>query len=238
MRSTQPQEVSMSSTPASSTAGPDGSAVGTIPYRFEVTTIPVDDVDRAKAFYLGLGWRMDIDFEPAPGARGVQFTPPGSPASIQFGNSFTTAQGTLQNLYLIVDDVVAARDELISRGVKVGEIWHLEIGKGAVPGLDPQRQSYASRADFADPDGNSWMVQELTERLPGRVAPDVAALAPLLLETEQHHGRFEAEAPPHDWWDWYAAYLSARQQGAGADEADAAADRYMAEVKHVVVTKA
>jgi len=145
------------------------SEVGTMPFRFEVTTIPVTDVDRAKAFYLKLGWRLDIDFEPAPGVRGVQFTPPGSPASIQFGSGGATFAGPLQNLYLIVDDIEAARDELIGRGVDVGEIWHLEIGKGPVPGLDPERTSYASRATFADPDGNTWMLQEITSRLPGRV---------------------------------------------------------------------
>ena len=145
------------------------SEVGTMPFRFEVTTIPVTDVDRAKAFYLKLGWRLDIDFEPAPGVRGVQFTPPGSSASIQFGSGGAPFAGPLQNLYLIVDDIEAARDELICRGVDVGEIWHLEIGKGPVPGLDPERTSYASRATFADPDGNTWMLQEITSRLPGRV---------------------------------------------------------------------
>jgi len=145
------------------------SEVGTMPFRFEVTTIPVTDVDRAKAFYLKLGWRLDIDFEPLPGVRGVQFTPPGSPASIQFGSGGPKYEGPLQNLYLIVDDIEAARDELIGRGVEVGEIWHLEIGKGPVPGLDPERTSYASRATFADPDGNTWMLQEITSRLPGRV---------------------------------------------------------------------
>jgi len=145
------------------------SEVGTMPFRFEVTTIPVTDVDRAKALYLKLGWRLDIDSEPAPGVRGVQCTPPGAPASIQFGSGGAPFAGPLQNLYLIVDDIEAARDELIGRGVEVGEIWHLEIGKGPVPGLDPERTSYASRATFADPDGNTWMLQEITSRLPGRV---------------------------------------------------------------------
>ena len=142
-----------------STTGTQASEVGTMPFRFEVTTLPVTDVDRAKAFYLKLGWRLDIDFEPLPGVRGVQFTPPGSPASIQFGSGGAKFVGPLQNLYLIVDDIVAARDELIGRGVEVGEIWHLD-GNGPVPGLDPERTSYASRATFADPDGNTWMLQE------------------------------------------------------------------------------
>jgi catechol 2,3-dioxygenase-like lactoylglutathione lyase family enzyme len=135
----------------------------------EVTTLPVADVDRAKAFYLSLGWRLDIDFEPAPGVRGVQFTPPGSPASIQFGQNTTTMTEPHQGIFLVVDDIEAARDDLVSRGVDVSEIWHLEPGKGPVAGLDPQRRSYFNRATFADPDGNTWVLQEITERLPGRV---------------------------------------------------------------------
>jgi catechol 2,3-dioxygenase-like lactoylglutathione lyase family enzyme len=139
------------------------------PMAVEVTTLPVADVDRAKAFYLSLGWRLDIDFEPAPGVRGVQFTPPGSPTSIQFGRGATTMTEPLQGMFLVVDDIEAARDDLIGRGVDVGEIWHIEPGKGPVAGLDPERRSYFSRASFADPDGNTWVLQEITERLPGRV---------------------------------------------------------------------
>jgi catechol 2,3-dioxygenase-like lactoylglutathione lyase family enzyme len=143
---------------------------GTIPMRFEVTTLPVADVDRAEAFYRSLGWQLDIDFHPVPGTRGVQLTPPGSPASIQFGSGPNALQsGPLRGLLLIVDDIEAARDDLVGRGVEVSEIWHLERGKGPVPGVDPQRQSYASRASFADPDGNTWDLQEITERIPGRV---------------------------------------------------------------------
>jgi catechol 2,3-dioxygenase-like lactoylglutathione lyase family enzyme len=142
----------------------------TIPMRFEVTTLPVADVDRSRAFYERLGWRLDIDFMPAPGARVVQFTPLGSQASIQFASGPTApTHGPLQNLLLIADDIEAARDDLIARGVKVGEIFHTEPGKGPVPGLDPERKSYASRAAFADPDGNTWVLQEITERIPGRV---------------------------------------------------------------------
>jgi catechol 2,3-dioxygenase-like lactoylglutathione lyase family enzyme len=144
--------------------------VAAVPMRFEVTTLPVADVDRAKAFYQRLGWRLDIDFEPAPGVRGVQFTPPGSPASIQFGeNTNSMKPGSLEGLFLVVDDIEAVRGELIKRGVDVGEIWHLDPGRGPVPGLDPERRSYFSRASFADPDGNRWVLQEITERLPGRV---------------------------------------------------------------------
>ena len=138
--------------------------------KFEVTTLPVADVDRAKAFYQRLGWRLDIDFKPTPDTRGVQFTPPGSPASIQFGQGTTTmTPGSLQGMLLVVDDIEAAREQLIGRGVEVSEIWHTEPGKGKVPGIDPERRSYFSRASFADPDGNTWQLQEITERLPGRV---------------------------------------------------------------------
>ncbi len=154
--------------PETTTTATQEYEVGTMPFRFEVTTLPVADVDRAKDFYLKLGWRLDIDFNPLPGVRGVQFTPPGSPASIQFGSGGPKYEGQLQKLYLVVDDIEAARDELIGRGVDVGEIWHLD-GNGPVLGLDPERMSYASRASFADPDGNTWMLQEITDRLPGRV---------------------------------------------------------------------
>lgn len=230
----------MSTTRTDTTTATQTPAVATLPARFEVTTLPVADVDRAKAFYLSLGWRLDVDFEPAPGVRGVQLTPPGSQASIQFGQGTTTmAPGTLEGLFLVVDDIVAARKDLIARGVDVAEIWHLEPGRGPVAGPDPQRRSYLTRASFADPDGNTWVLQEITERLPGRVeVTDSGAQAELLLETAKRHGEFEAVAPPHDWWDWYGAYMNARQAGATSDEASAAAGRYMADVKHVVVASA
>jgi catechol 2,3-dioxygenase-like lactoylglutathione lyase family enzyme len=212
-------------------------AVKALPARFEVTTLPVADVDRAKAFYQRLGWRLDIDFKPSPDTRGVQLTPPGSPASIQFGEGTTTMEpGSLQGLFLVVDDIEAARADLIGRGVEVSEIWHIEPGEGRVAGVDPQRRSYFSRASFADPDGNTWTLQEITERLPGRVEKhDSGALAQLLFETARRHGEFEAIAPPHDWWDWYGAYLDARERGSSPEEAAKVAGRYMAEVKHVVV---
>src|SRR5690242_18675122 len=159
--------------------------------RFEVTTLPVADVDRAKAFYERLGWRLDIDFKPTPDTRGVQLTPPGSPASIQFGQGTNTMKpGSLQGLFLVVDDIEAARADLIARGVEVSEIWHIEPGKGRAPGVDPQRRSYFSRASFTDPDGNTWTLQEITERLPGRVEKhDSGALAQLLFETARRHGQ-------------------------------------------------
>jgi catechol 2,3-dioxygenase-like lactoylglutathione lyase family enzyme len=230
----------MSSTQLSNDTATQAAAATTVPMKFEVTTLPVADVDRAKAFYQRLGWRLDIDFKPTANTRGVQFTPPGSQASIQFGEGTTTMEpGSLQGLLAVVDDIEAAREELIARGVEVSEVWHLDPDAGPVPGLDPQRRSYFSRASFADPDGNSWDLQEVTERLPGRVeVTDSDALARLLHETAERHGAFEAVAPPHDWWDWYAAYMDARRIGSSPDEADAAAGRYMADVKHVVVSPA
>jgi catechol 2,3-dioxygenase-like lactoylglutathione lyase family enzyme len=158
----------MSSTEQSAEAAT--SAVATIPLRYEVTVLPVADVDRTKAFYQGLGWRLDADFPIDEQFRIVQFTPPGSPASIQFGTGVTTMTGPVQDMYLIVDDIAAARDELISLGADVSEIWH---GRGLgteahLPGPDPDHSSYGSFASFSDPDGNRWLLQEITERLPGR----------------------------------------------------------------------
>jgi catechol 2,3-dioxygenase-like lactoylglutathione lyase family enzyme len=230
----------MSITQQSNDTATEESAVTAVPMKFEVTTLPVADVDRAKAFYQSLGWRLDIDFNPTPETRGVQFTPPGSQASIQFGQGTTTmAPGSLQGLFAVVEDIEATRNELISRGVEISEIWHIEPGKGRAPGLDPQRRSYFSRATFADPDGNTWTLQEITERLPGRVeVRDSGALSELLLETAKRHGQFEAVAPPHDWWDWYGAYMDAREHGSTPDEASAAANQFMADVKHVVVESA
>ena len=160
----------MSGTQPSTDTATEASAVAAVPIRFEVTTLPVADVDRAKAFYQRLGWRLDIDFKPTEHTRAVQFTPPGSPASIQFGQGTTTmTPGSLQGLLLVVEDIDAAREDLIGRGVDVSEVWHLDPAKGRVPGPDPQRRSYASRASFSDPDGNQWDLQEITQRLPGRV---------------------------------------------------------------------
>ena len=213
-------------------------APATTAEKLEVVTIPVSDVDRAKAFYLSLGWRLDIDFEPAPGVRGVQFTPPGSPTSIQFGSGSTTMKEPHQGLLLVVDDIERAREDLVSRGADVGEIFHLEPGKGPAAGLDPERRSYFSRAVMTDPDGNQWQLQEVTDRLPGRVErTDPAPLAELLLETAKHHGEFEAIAAPHNWWDWYAAYFAARQDGDTPAQADKAADAYMKEAFDVVVSR-
>jgi catechol 2,3-dioxygenase-like lactoylglutathione lyase family enzyme len=145
-------------------------APATVDLKLEVVTVPVADVDRAKNFYEGLGWRLDADLDLGNGGRVVQFTPPHSQCSIHFGTGLTAAApGSADRLILAVEDIDAARDELISRGVDVGEVWHLDLGKGQVPGPDPERRSYASRANFSDPDGNVWQLQEITERLPGRV---------------------------------------------------------------------
>jgi catechol 2,3-dioxygenase-like lactoylglutathione lyase family enzyme len=171
-RQPNPRRSLMSSTQASSHAATEASEAAAIPMRFEVTLLPVDDVDRAKAFYLRLGWRLDADFPIDEHYRVVQFTPPGSPASIQFGQGLTTmTPGSVQGLYLIVDDIDAARDELISHGAPVSEVWHGRgLGtSGRLPGPDPEHTSYRSFASFTDPDGNGWLLQELTERLPGRV---------------------------------------------------------------------
>ncbi|MGF7238686.1 MAG: VOC family protein [Frankia sp.] len=208
--------------------------------KLEVAVLPVADVDRAKAFYLGLGWRLDADISVDEHHRVVQLTPPNSPASIQFGEAATRkTPGSAQDLMLIVEDIETARDELISHGAEVSEVWHgpgLNNIERRVPGPDPKRDSYRSWATFADPDGNSWLLQEITERLPDRVWPmDVEALAEILHETADHHGAFEAVAPSHDWWDWYAAYLDARERGSTPEAASAAAGRYLAQVKHVVV---
>jgi catechol 2,3-dioxygenase-like lactoylglutathione lyase family enzyme len=214
--------------------------------KLEVVVLPVSDVDRAKQFYETIGWRLDADFAPKEGFRVVQLTPPGSNTSIIFGTGITSAApGSVDSLILAVDDVEAVRAQLVARDVEVSEVFHDEGGvfhhagtEARVPGPDPERKSYSSWASFSDPDGNGWMLQEITTRLPGRVEkPDVASLAGLLLETALHHDAFEKAAPAHNWWDWYAPYFSARQQGSTPAEASAAADLYMKEVHGVVVSR-
>ncbi|MBD1853293.1 VOC family protein [Leptolyngbya sp. GB1-A1] len=206
--------------------------------KLEVVMLPVSDVDRAKAFYENLGWRFDIDVVEGD-FRGVHFTPPNSDASILFGKGVTSDNsGSTQNLVLAVDNLDDARKDLIDRGVNVSEIFHYVGGpfnnaveNPRIPGRDPQGRSYFSFASFEDPDGNLWLLQEITTRLPGRLwdAPqtDVATLADLLRETAEHHDPYEKTHAEHNWWDWYAPYLSARQNGSTPEEAAAAADRYM-----------
>ena len=216
--------------------------------KLEVLVIPVSDVDRAKAFYQKLGFRLDIDYVANDKFRVVQFTPPNSEASIIFGKGIMSAKsGLADSLVLAVEDVEAARADLASRGANVSEVFHYAGGpfnnsveNPRVGGRDPQGRSYYSFASFEDPDRNGWLLQEITTRLPGREwksprgrAADVSTLAELLHEAEEHHGRFEKTHAKHDWWDWYAAYLKARQNGSSSEEASAAADRYMEEVIHV-----
>jgi catechol 2,3-dioxygenase-like lactoylglutathione lyase family enzyme len=192
--------------------------------KLEVAAIPVSDVDRAKQYYSRLGWRLDADFVVGDHFRGVQFTPPGSPASIHFGKGVTSAvPGSAQGLFLVVSDIEAARAELISRGVDVSDFFHVAgPGHPPIPGLDPQRRSYFSYATFKDPDGNTWLLQEVTARFPGRVDADqprftsVADLASALRRAATAHGEHEKRSGGrHDenWPDWYAEYLVAEQTG-------------------------
>ena len=216
-------------------------------FKLEVIIIPVSDVDRAKAFYEKLGWRLDADFAKGD-FRVVQLTPPNSEASIIFGKGVTLARrGSADSLVLAVEDIDAAHKDLIARGVNVSDVFHFTGGpfnntgeNPRVTGRDPQGRSYYSFASFEDPDGNGWLLQEIKERLPGREWKlsqgrnmDVASLAELLRETEEHHGNYEKTHAKHNWWDWYAPYLSACQTGSSPEEAAAAADRYMEEVIHV-----
>ncbi len=211
--------------------------------KLEVVVLGVSDVDRARAFYENLGWRLDINIA-AGDFRGVQMTPHNSQASIIFGKGVTSAKpGSADSLVLAVDDIDAARDDLIARGVAVSEVFHYAGGpfnnaveNPRVGGRDPEGRSYFSFASFEDPDGNGWLLQEIPTRLPGREWKltgagnlDVATLADLLRETEERHGHFEKTHSEHHWWDWYAPYLSARQNGSSPEEASAAADRYMTE---------
>ncbi|MGE5214910.1 MAG: VOC family protein [Nitrospirota bacterium] len=216
--------------------------------KLEVIVIPVSDVDRAKAFYEQLGFRLDIDYAADEKFRVLQFTPPGSEASIIFGKGITSKKpGSADGLTLVVGDVDAARKELIGRGVAVSEVFHYAGGpfnnstqNPRVTGRDPQGRSYFSFASFEDPDGNAWLLQEITTRLPGREwkstrtqSVDVGTLAELLRETSEHHDRFEKTHAAHHWWDWYASYLNARQNGSNPEAAAAAADRYMEDVYHI-----
>ncbi len=217
-------------------------------FKLEVIIIAVSDVGRAKKFYENLGWRLDADFANGD-FRVVQVTPPNSEASIIFGKGVTPAKpGWTDSLVLAVNDIEAARTDLINHGVNVSEVFHYaggpfnNIGENPrVSGRDPQGRSYYSFVSFEDPDGNGWLLQEIKERLPGREwestearVIDVATLAELLRDTEEHHGQYEKTHPKHDWWNWYAPYLSARENGSSPEEAAAAADRYMEEVHHVL----
>ncbi|MFE2585092.1 VOC family protein [Streptomyces sp. NPDC059378] len=197
--------------------------------KLEVAVVPVSDVERAKEFYTALGWRLDADVATGEDFRVVQVTPPGSPASVIFGTSVTDqAPGSAQGLHLIVDDIDAAHDELNRRGAEPSEVFHDAGGvfhhagtDARVPGPDPQRSSYGSFLSFNDPDGNGWMLQEVTTRLPGRLDPASTAFASTedlvgaLRRAAAAHGEHEARTGAEDpnWPDWYARYMVAEQAG-------------------------
>ena len=203
--------------------------------KLEVVVIPVSNVDRAKRFYDGLGWRLDADFAAGDDFRVIQFTPPGSPCSVIFGKNVTAAApGSAQGLYLIVSDIEAARKELLGRGVEIGEVFHDAGGVHAGPdepylfgrlrvgGPDAEHRSYRSFASFRDPDGNGWLFQEITARLPGRVDAEGTTftssteLASALRRAAAAHGEHETRTGgQHDanWPDWYADYIAKEQAG-------------------------
>ena len=209
-----------------------GSATA-VDLKLEVVVLPVSDVERAKAFYGSLGWRLDGDFAAGEDWRLVQMTPPGSPCSVMFGKGFTSAApGSVQGTFLVVDDIDAARAELAAHGVDVSDAFHFQgdllnaRGEGRAAGHDPKGRSYFSFASFNDPDGNGWLLQQVTSRFPGRgFSSDVATLTALLRETEERHGGYEPIAPKHHWSDWYAAYIVARERGKTPDDAAADAGR-------------
>jgi catechol 2,3-dioxygenase-like lactoylglutathione lyase family enzyme len=211
-----------------------GATSARVDMKLEVVVIPVSDVDRAKEFYTKLGWRLDADFAVPPDYRVVQFTPPGSGCSIIFGKNVTAAApGSAQGLYLIVSGIEAARADLLRRGVQVGEVFHdggnvhtgadqpYIFGRLRVSGPDPEQRSYQSFASFSDPDGNGWLFQEITTRLPGRIDAAVTSfasasdLASALRRVEAAHGEHEkriGKADPN-WPDWYAEYMVREQAG-------------------------
>jgi catechol 2,3-dioxygenase-like lactoylglutathione lyase family enzyme len=208
-----------------------GSKSAALDMKLEVVVVPVSDVDRAKAFYGRLGWRLDADFSFDNGFRVVQFTPPGSGTSIQFGTNVTqVAPGSAQSLYLVVSDIVAARDELVARGVNASEVFHPgtpgahfqpEGSSARLSGLSPDHTSYSSYATFSDPDSNSWLLQEVTTRLKGRVGgsetvfASVSDLVSALRRAAAAHGEHEKGIGEHDanWPDWYASHMAAEQAG-------------------------
>jgi catechol 2,3-dioxygenase-like lactoylglutathione lyase family enzyme len=211
----------------------DATSVAIVDMKLEVVVIPVSDVDRAKEFYRRLGWRLDADFAAGDDWRVIQFTPPGSGCSVIFGKNVTAAApGSAQGLYLIVSDIEAARDELLGRGVEISEVFHDAAGVYAgteepylfgrlrVSGPDPEHRSYRSFASFRDPDGNGWLFQQVTTRLPGRIdaATTFASakdLANALRRAAAAHGQHEARTGQADpnWPDWYAEYMVREQAG-------------------------
>jgi len=192
-------------------------SIAGVDMKLEVIVIPVSNVDQATEFYRKLGWRQDVT---PPGV--VQFTPHGSPCSVQFGATLTSAApGSAQRTYLIVSDVAAVREALVAAGIEVSEVFHLGP-EGPLSGPDPEHRSYRSLASFSDPDGNSWLLQEITTRLPGRIDSGETSfgsttdLASALRRAEAAHGEHEKRTGQRDanWPDWYAAYMAAEQTGA------------------------
>jgi catechol 2,3-dioxygenase-like lactoylglutathione lyase family enzyme len=222
----------MSRTETRTGAASNGARTATVDLKLEVVVIPVADVDRSAEFYAGLGWRLDADFPFENGFRVVQFTPPGSGCSVQFGTNMTTATpGSAQGLYLIVSDIEAAREELAGRGARISEVFHTELpgaqfqpdgAEGRVSGPAPDHATYSSFATFADPDGNSWLLQEITARLPGRIdaaetafasAADLANAMRRASVAHAEHEKREGGEYDENWPDWYAAYMVAEQAG-------------------------
>jgi catechol 2,3-dioxygenase-like lactoylglutathione lyase family enzyme len=209
----------------------DGESAGQVDLKLEVVVIPVSNVDSAKAFYGSLGWRLDADFAFDNGFRVVQFTPPGSPCSVQFGTNITSAApGSAHGTYLVVSDIEAARDELTSRGVKVSEVFHAEApgaqfqpegASGRIGGPAADHATYSSFCTFSDPDGNDWLLQEITTRLPGRIDTaqtsysSVNDLEQALVRASTAHGEHEKRTGQADanWPAWYARYMVAEQSG-------------------------
>jgi catechol 2,3-dioxygenase-like lactoylglutathione lyase family enzyme len=211
----------------------DHAAVAKADMKFEVVVIPVSDVGRAKEFYGRIGWRLDADYDNGKDYRVIQFTPPGSGCSVIFGTNVTAAApGSAQGLYLIVSDIEAARNELVGNGVDVSEVFHdaggvyagtdqpYLFGRVRVKGSDPERRSYRSFVSFSDPDGNGWLLQEVTTRVPGRVAGDTvyssaADLSQALKRAAAAHGQHEARTgkPDANWPEWYAEYMVREQSG-------------------------
>jgi catechol 2,3-dioxygenase-like lactoylglutathione lyase family enzyme len=210
----------MSITEAGSGDAARDAVSASIDMRIEVVVIPVSDVDRAKDFYLKIGWRLNFDRTAGEGFRLVQFTPPGSCCSVHFGRNVTSAAPGSSRAFLVVPDIVAARDQLVAAGVEVGEFFH-DGPEGRGSGLHPQRLSYRSRALFSDPEGNGWQLQDAPTRLPGRFEPGATSfgsagdLASALRRAEAAHGEHEKRTGQHDanWADWYAAYVAAEQSG-------------------------
>ncbi len=213
----------MNSTQVENEAVVDSTRGCTVDMKLEVVVIPVSDVDRAKRFYGDLGWRLDAEFTKGDDFHIVQFTPPGSPCSIHFGKGVTTAApGSAQGLFLVVSDIEEARAELRDRGVEVSKAFHAAPGEAPQSGRHPTRHSYASFATFSDPDGNRWLLQEVTTRLPGRVDAGVttfrspAELAAAMRRAAAAHGEHEKRIGKHDtvgWPDWYAGYMAREQAG-------------------------